>query len=191
MPNHVTNRIKFLGNQEGIDKVLQLIKGDDKCISFDKIIPMPDNIYRGDLGKREMELYGSANWYDWRISHWGTKWDAYNSSFNESDNTLWFDTAWSCPIPVLNKLAEICCQNGIEFEGEWADEDCGCNVGVFWSVNHVDEVYDFCHTSLDDMTDEAYDIYVKLKGEDECLGKDDDGHWMRYDCDTCPNKDKC
>ena len=73
MPNHVTNRIKFLGNQEGIDKVLQLIKSDDKCISFDKIIPMPDNIYRGDLGKREMEMYGSANWYDWRISHWGNK----------------------------------------------------------------------------------------------------------------------
>lgn len=50
MPNHVTNRIKFLGNQEGIDKVLQLIKSDGKCISFDKIIPMPNNIYRGDLG---------------------------------------------------------------------------------------------------------------------------------------------
>ncbi len=191
MPNHVTNRIKFLGNQEGIDRVLQLIKSDDKCISFDKIIPMPDNIYRGDLGKREMELYGSANWYDWSISHWKTKWDAYNSSFNESDNTLWFDTAWSCPIPVLEKLAKICCQNGIEFEGEWADEDCGCNVGVFWSVNHTDEVYDFCYTSLDGMTDEAYDIYVKLKGEDECLGKDDDGHWVRYDCDTCPNRDRC
>lgn len=32
MPNHVTNRIKFLGDQEGIDKVLQLIKSDYKCV---------------------------------------------------------------------------------------------------------------------------------------------------------------
>lgn len=121
----------------------------------------------------------------------GTKWDAYEASFNESDNTLWFDTAWSCPIPVLNKLAEICCINGIEFEGEWADEDCGCNVGVFWSDNHINEDYVFCYTPVDDETNKAYDIYVKLKGESECLGKDDDGHWIRYDCDTCPNKDKC
>lgn len=152
---------------------------------------MPNNIYRGDLGKREMELYGSANWYDWCVSRWGTKWDAYNSSFNESDNTLWFDTAWTCPIPVLNKLAEICCINDVRFEGEWADEDCGCNVGVFWSDNCVDKNYDFYYRSIDDKTDEAYDIYVKLKGESDCMGKDGDGHWIRYDCDTCPNKDKC
>lgn len=121
----------------------------------------------------------------------GTKWDAYNSSFNESDNTLWFDTAWTCPIPVLNKLAEICCVNDVRFEGEWADEDCGCNVGVFWSDNCVDKDYDFYYESIDDNTDEAYDIYVKLKGESDCMGKDGNGRWVRYDCDTCPNKDKC
>lgn len=188
MPNHVTNRIKFLGKQEGINKVLQLIKSDDKCISFDKIIPMPDNIYRGDLGKREMEMYGSANWYDWRISHWGTKWDAYNSSFNESDNTLWFDTAWSCPIEVLDRLAEICIENKVGFEGEWADEDCGTNIGEFWTV---DECEPFAYHYIDSYSDEAYDIYTKLKGENYCLGKDEHGHWIKYSCDNCPNSDKC
>lgn len=81
--------------------------------------------------------------------------------------------------------------NGIEFEGEWADEDCGYNVGEFWSDNCVDENCDFYYEPVDDKTDEAYDIYVKLKGESECFGEDDDGHWMRYDCDTCPNRDRC
>lgn len=105
MPNWVTNRIVFHGNQENIDRVLQYIKGNGSMIDFNKIIPMPDNIYRGDLGKRERELYGLNNWYDWSVANWGTKWNAQHSSLNNK-NTLWFDTAWSCPIPVLNKLAE-------------------------------------------------------------------------------------
>lgn len=46
MPNWVTNRIVFHGNQENIDRVLRSIKGNRSKIDFNKIIPMPDNIYR-------------------------------------------------------------------------------------------------------------------------------------------------
>lgn len=56
MPNWVTNRIVFHGGQENIDRVLQYIKGNGSKIDFNKIIPMPDNIYRGDLDKRELTL---------------------------------------------------------------------------------------------------------------------------------------
>lgn len=87
MPNWVTNRIVFHGNQENIDKVLQYIKGNGSKIDFNKIIPMPDNIYRGDLGKRERELYGSNNWYDWSVANWGTKWNAQYSSLNNKNNS--------------------------------------------------------------------------------------------------------
>ena len=80
MPNWVTNRIVFHGDQENIDRVLQYIKGNGSKIDFNKIIPMPDNIYRGDLGKRERELYGSNNWYDWSVANWGTKWNILYSS---------------------------------------------------------------------------------------------------------------
>jgi hypothetical protein len=51
----------FHGDQENIDRVLQYIKGNGSKIDFNKIIPMPDNIYRGDLGKRERELYSLNN----------------------------------------------------------------------------------------------------------------------------------
>lgn len=39
MPNWVTNRIVFHGNQENIDRVLQYIKGNGSEIDFNKIIP--------------------------------------------------------------------------------------------------------------------------------------------------------
>lgn len=190
MPNHITNRIQFSGKREDIDRVLALIKGDNECIDFEKIIPMPNNIYHGDLDQRARALYGKNNWYDWRRTNWGTKWNAYWSSIDNENNTiiLWFDTAWSCPLGVLDRLAEICVENKVGFEGEWADEDCGTNIGEFWTV---DECEPFACHYIDSYSDEAYDIYTKLKGENYCLDKDEHGHWIKYSCDNCPNSDKC
>lgn len=59
MPNHVTNKITLFGGQENIDKILDLIKGKDTCIDFNKIIPMPDTVYRDDLGPDERKLYAT------------------------------------------------------------------------------------------------------------------------------------
>lgn len=250
MPNHITNKIEFYGDQENINKVFDLIKGEDGCIDFEKIIPMPkeltiesssnnelaivcylsnkltipfeqldknylayvtnmfdpnwprtlyeerlpdrkeefDKLY--ELGKtccENIRKYGYIDWYDWCRDKWGTKWNAYDTYFDESTNIMEFDTAWSCPLPVLDKLAEICYGYGVSFTGKWADEDRGSNVGVFESDCDGDE-YWFSYEYMENCSNEAYDIYVELKGESECMGKDEDGNWISYDCDTCPHK---
>lgn len=59
MPNHVTNIIELNGDRLEIKNLLETIKNDEiglGSIDFEKIIPMPDNIYRGDLGSKEREL---------------------------------------------------------------------------------------------------------------------------------------
>lgn len=190
MPNHITNKIEFYGEQSNIDKVLELIKGEKECIDFEKIIPMPDNIFRGNVGAQERELYGKNNWYDWSIFHWGTKWNAYHSNLDKDNNTMEFDTAWSCPMPVLDALAKLCYERGVSFSGKWADEDAGCNVGVFESDCDGDE-YWFSYEYVEDQSSEAYEIYIELKGESDCIGKDEDGNWIHYDCDNCPNANIC
>lgn len=255
MPNHITNRIEFYGEQSNIDKILELIKGEDSCIDFNKIIPMPEslNIASGsstdnaiayyvterltipvehtdlahlisnmfnkawayevvsrvaktaetasiedldklyEMGKQYMfnrTNYGCYTWYEWCNRNWDTKWNAYDSYFDSDNNAIEFNTAWSCPISVLDKLAELCYEHGVWFTGKWADEDCGYNVGVFESDCDGDE-YWFSYEYLANRSSEAYEIYVELKGERECLGKNADGNWVHYDCDNCPNASIC
>lgn len=190
MPNHVTNKIEFHGEQANIDKILELIKGEKECIDFEKIVPMPDNIFRGNLGHEEYAKYGKNNWYDWSLHNWGTKWNAYNSCLDKDINEIEFDTAWSCPLAVLNKLAELCYKHDVSFTGKWADEDAGCNVGVFESDCDSDE-YWFSYEYIANESNEAYEIYAEVKGESNCFGKDTNGNWVRYDCDNCPNANIC
>lgn len=250
MPNHVANRIEFYGDKENINKVLNLIKGEEECIDFNKIIPMPtslqissssdndiailcylsnkmerpfddldknylkyitnmfddnwastlyykrlpnrkenfDELY--ELGKaccENISNYGHTCWYTWCREYWGTKWNAYDQYIDEKTNIIYFNTAWSCPMPVLDKLAEICYEYKISFTGKWADEDMGSNVGIFESDCNGDK-YWFGYEYIENCSNEAYDIYIDLQGESDCLGKDDNGKWIRYDCDTCPNK---
>ena len=186
MPNHITNQINFYGEQKDIDKVLEIIKGKETCIDFNSIIPMPDNIFCGPLGQKEMELYGKNNWYDWCCFNWGTKWNAYDTYLNKEENSITFDTAWSCPLPVLDALAELCYKHNVYFTGKWADEDTGCNVGIFESDCDSDE-YWFSYEHIENYSNEAYEIYIELKGENDCLGHDEEGNWIHYDCDNCPH----
>lgn len=190
MPNHITNKIEFYGEQGAIGKVLDLIKGENECIDFEKIIPMPAHIFRGNLGPEEREKYGINNWYDWSIYNWGTKWNAYYSKLDAGSNTIEFDTAWSCPLGVLDALAKLCYEHGVSFTGKWADEDAANNVGVFESDCDGDE-YWFSYDHVADQSDEAYEIYTELKGENHCIGRDENGAWVHYDCDDCPNREHC
>lgn len=248
MPNHVRNQIEFHGDQENINKVLGLIKGEEDYISFNKIVPMPESLQINsssdndiamlcylsnkmevpfeeldkhylshitnmfdsnwastlyyerlpnrkedfdklyELGKaccENIKHYGHTDWYGWCRDYWGTKWDAYDTYIYE--NIIEFNTAWSCPIPVLDKLAEICYEYDVCFTGKWADEDMGSNVGIFESDCDGDE-YWFSFEYMENCSNEAYDIYIDLQGESSCLGKDENGNWIHYDCDDCPNK---
>ena len=55
-----------------------------------------------ELGKaafQNEQKYGTSSWYDWRISHWGSKWTAYRTELVE-DNTIEFNTAWRLMLHV-------------------------------------------------------------------------------------------
>lgn len=145
MPNHVTNILVVSGDDEQRQAMFEAIKSDETglgSIDFNKVIPMPEHIFRGNLGQAEREQYGSANWYDWSIAHWGTKWNSYgypdNTAKDFDGSTIAFDTAWSSPEPVIAALAEK--YPSLSFEHKWADENFGYNVGAR-EYENGEEVY--------------------------------------------------
>lgn len=72
---------------------------------------------------------GYPSWYEWSIANWGTKWGAYDYDDRERSHGKFvfkFETAWSFPTPIFEKLAEmypslvfsiICFDEGHNFAG--------------------------------------------------------------------------
>src|SRR6056297_741235 len=104
--NNVTLRANNVGNRELLKEVATAANEGKEI--FNLLRPMPDNIFRGDLGMEERKEHGENNWYDWSVAHWGTKWDtdAQNVFYDGETLTLSFDTAWSPPIELYEYLVE-------------------------------------------------------------------------------------
>lgn len=137
-----------------------------------------------ELGKKSyfnQLSYSAPNWYDWCIHNWGTKWNSYSNKVDTANRTLTFQTAWACPTPIVAALSDAF--PDVEFVWRYADEDFGYNTGVFtYKSGEMD------YTEFEGGSDEGRDMYVACWGVDGCMYKDNDGHWQRYDCDSCPNK---
>jgi hypothetical protein len=70
---------------------------------------------------------------DFAREQWGTKWNAYECEVDIEAGTAKFNTAWSCPEPVLEKLSRQFPVDLIEVT--FADEDIGSNCGTFTLKN--------------------------------------------------------
>lgn len=160
MPNHVQSIITISGTKESVERVKNRILVTEKYINevkernnglaenfriperiigaltFNRLIPTPTNIFQGDLSIEEEKKYGEENcWYEWRIKNWGTKWDAYDVEIQmDGDDimSIMFQTAWSAPIPYIDKLAELCVEEGCEMSGYFSDEDFCSNMGIYY-----------------------------------------------------------
>jgi len=126
MPNNVLNEVIFRGvGKEAQDSIIEkVVKGD--FVDFNVLVPMPLNIWKGDLGTNEEKAFGKKNWNDWSHENWGTKWNAYYGKKSdefiartESTLTIRFQTAWSPPRPWLAALFNA---TGLPFEHNWLSE---------------------------------------------------------------------
>ncbi len=67
-------------------------------------------------------------WYDWCPENWGTKWNSSECSF--SGDTISFQTAWSCPEPILEEISRQLGPDAV-LVIKYADEDIGHNCGQY------------------------------------------------------------
>ena len=122
MPNWVRNNITIKGKKEDLDDLLAKVAVYPSEFSFEGIIPMPNDV----------------DWYSWSIENWGTKWDADDVSVVRKSNTralIYFDTAWSAPIPIYEAIKKM--YPGLDVKVEYADEDLGYNCGTWHNGEHL------------------------------------------------------
>lgn len=161
MPNWVTNRLTIKADNKTLKRIIANVKSDDIPFDFNKIIPIPGNIYLGPLGDKERRLYGRNNWYDWCRDNWGTKWNACHGETAAilGDMIRYvFDTAWCAPYPVIQMLSF---RYKCECRLEYYDEDFGYNCGVYSCVQGK-AVTQICFDGGDD----AYRWLAETFGEE-------------------------
>jgi hypothetical protein len=152
MPNWCENRLTVSGPTYYVDRFMQKAKGEDNGrekdyedsdLSLDALMPLPDS--------------EKDNWYDWRIKHWGTKWDVKARIVEEvvnGDNksvTYFFDSAWSPPVDLIASIVDdfvnlrfrlAYAEGGMGFvgiaEGDATD-------GFMDSCESTDDWRDFCY----------------------------------------------
>lgn len=87
---------------------------EDVSLDFEALIPMPPEITatlddKSDTARyRALEATGSDNWFDWRYSQWGVKWNAAHLAILNAEPELLdltFDTPWNSPEPIFHALA--------------------------------------------------------------------------------------
>lgn len=101
MPNWCLNNITVSHDDSTmVDRFENAYNNGKTCNEF---LPVPKG------------YYDDERWYDWCVNNWGTKWDIgakpeqYGLKATRVDNeiTATFDSAWSPPIGLYEKLVEL------------------------------------------------------------------------------------
>lgn len=119
MPNWCDNSVRLTHSDKSkVDALEAVLQSEDKQV-FQHLRPMPES--------------EKDNWYDWNITHWGTKWEISIIDWErQEDNTIWisFESAWSPPIALYEhvygegwEIEGLYHEGGVGFAGIWKDGD--------------------------------------------------------------------
>ena len=139
MPNHTDNRV-ILSHEDPkqIDMIYNIMNTEDTPLC-QTLIPMPKEL-EGTEG-----LSDGPNWYNWRLSNWGTKWDIYEAHCDRIDANqlnISFLSAWSPPDRVFHKLVEM----GFEIDARYFDEGW---MYIGWFLQEDGQLLDYCESDID------------------------------------------
>lgn len=129
MPNWCSNGTTFRHNDPKMIAALADRFRDENGNPFAFLRPQPDPLPKaeqsfitavGDNGERRQIETTLPDWYQWRLNHWGTKWEPSSCDIleqSETELTVKFDTAWGPPIALYDYLQD----NGWEIESDYSE----------------------------------------------------------------------
>tara|TARA_B100000315_G_scaffold59375_1_gene53892 strand:- start:2836 stop:3378 length:543 start_codon:yes stop_codon:yes gene_type:complete len=137
MPNWCENSIEI--SHDDPKMIKKFVEAFNKEEVGNTFRPQPENLFKGNLGKSEMEMceqQGIPNWYDWNYENWGVKWDfgcdGQKEEWDGSNNlSVFFMTPWGPPIVLYEymtsehrfHIVSECMEVGMGFLGKWESGD--------------------------------------------------------------------
>ena len=142
MPNWCANALHIDGPDAARFVEATQVENDTVHNLLGTFLPMPEELRdttappRAENGETEagfaartqklIDTYGAADWYDWAVGHWGTKWDV-DADFLDGDKPAFtFETAWAPPEMWLEQVSQqfpeatftlAYCEAGMAFAG--------------------------------------------------------------------------
>lgn len=175
MPNWCNNNIELSHPDKAMVERALTAFADGRLL--EEFIPLPAELKDTEAPVREVtatteqliEKYGAADWYNWCINNWGTKWDIspYGAEINEYGTLVGaFDSPWGPPIQAYEQLEQL----GFEVRAYYCEPGMGF-AGVY---EGVDEFYDYSGMSADEAEnylpealDEMYGITASMREWEE------------------------
>ena len=118
MPNWCENTLDITGPEDSVNRFIMFAKGEETDngtiipLSFDSLYPEPNYDEVEVFPTITVSPVGNSSnmpdWWNWRNSNWGTKWDLDNHTTFDSGvgwANYMFDTAWGPPIELFVKVA--------------------------------------------------------------------------------------
>jgi hypothetical protein len=175
MPNWCANTLELAHEDPAMIERARVAFNDGRlCNEF---APVPEDLHitAGCVGGPEDQAqkdlvaqeevnkakFGYANWYDYCVAEWGTKWDVGGDGMiadllEDGRLAMTFDSAWSPPLEFYGKMCDLgfevrayYYESGMCFAGVWED---GCD--DFYDLSDcrdAQEVEDTLPTVLDEM----------------------------------------
>jgi hypothetical protein len=168
MPNWCNNTTTF--THEDPLEIQRLVKAFNEERLFNEFVTCPPALHETvEMGEgykerheakevANQEAYGYDSWYDWNLTHWGTKWDVgadYEYEIDPLDPltiTICFDTAWSPPIEFYEAMTDMgwtikgyYYEPGMSFCGLFDDgvnEEYDINGDADWVGDHIPSAID-------------------------------------------------
>jgi len=145
MPNDCYNIIDSITHDDAtmINLLKECLKKDPP-VFFAEFIPCPAN--------------------ETCTSYWGTKWDVYDVSVNDSDDdlqlSLSFYTAWSPPFAAYTRLQQL----GFTIHAKFME--CGMDFCGYWD-DRKEMVYTNVYENLNDVPEEFHYYFKNDEDDDE------------------------
>ena len=129
MPNHCNNEVTLQCRTEEVARVIKdHLAGKESLFDFNSLMPEPLELLESTddpaIQASRIARYGHEDWSGWRSANWGTRWNSYECTLDDSgirDGELQYSflSAWGPPDGICGKLKEYITASTRDIELSW------------------------------------------------------------------------